>query len=165
MNIKHIVIFFGFFAFIAALLVAGAYFFLRKVDTPRFDAENIGGSIAPSDISKGEHSAEPIVRADRPPPTVIYENGAFRPSRVFLNGKEAAKCLVVLQNRSSLPLRIGMDPHNPSGKDSGLDFEDIAPDADLIFDPRFVGITELALHNHASPTEGFFVSFGTECQM
>ncbi|MBI2639607.1 MAG: hypothetical protein HYW90_01800 [Candidatus Sungbacteria bacterium] len=95
--------------------------------------------------------------------SIVYQDG-FQPSRISVEGGGAAGCIVVLRNSSLFPLRIGISPHRPD-KDSGPDYGAISPGEQLIFDPRFVGITELEMHNHDKPDEEFTIVMGQKCQL
>lgn len=166
LNVKQLILFFGIFGAMAVLLIAGANFLLWNIAPPPFpDTVIRDDALLPKNQAE-KFLSKPVASNTQPMPNVAYENGAFYPERVFLGGqKENVGCLVVLQNRSQEILRIGMNPHNPSGNDRGLDFKDIAPGENLIFDPRFVGISELSLHNHRVPSEGFIAILEKDCQM
>ncbi|MFY9462402.1 MAG: hypothetical protein WAP51_04340 [Candidatus Sungiibacteriota bacterium] len=154
MSIKQLLKFFAVITLIVALFIAGAYLFLRwavNVEVPEAKP-----SEALPQIRKPNESELT--------PQVIYDGQAFRPARVLRDGSGSIGCIVVLVNRSIIPLRIGLNPHNPAG-DPGPNYGTIAPGDKLIFDPRFVGITGLRFHNHASPEQEFFIELGPKCQI
>ena len=155
-SIKQLFKFFAVITAIIALFVAGAYLFLRwavNVEAP----EEKPGEAPPQTQIREPNESELT-------PQVIYDGQVFRPARVLRDGSGSIGCLVVLVNRSIVPLRIGLNPHNPAG-DPGPNYGTIAPGDKLIFDPRFVGITGFRFHNHANPQQEFFIELGPKCQL
>lgn len=157
-SIRQLLFFFAIIAVSMALFIVGANFFLYWA----IDVES------PSETNLPEFIPENGIKIKSPDeaeltPTVIYENGIFRPKRVIRDGTGTIGCVVILVNRAPNSLRVGINPHSPFG-DPGPNYEPIAPGDKLIFDPRFPGITELTFHNHDNPEEEFTVELGAQCQ-
>lgn len=168
-SIKQIAIFFAIIAAFSLLLVLGFNMLLKTM----------GGNGRNSGVKQQENqSAESnsylpsvnetrteiqAVGGDKLVPSVVYRNG-FQPTRVLIDGTGIGGCVVVLRNSSAVPLRIGISPHRLD-KDPGPDYGVIPSGERLIFDPRFVGIIELKVHNHDKPDEEFSVILGPKCQL
>ena len=158
-SLKQLVIFFAVIAAVIAAFIVGANLFLKwgiQVEAPKEELK----------LDEPTPGAVKIKPADKVEltPTVIYDGKSFQPPRVFRDGSGSVGCLVVLVNRSGIPLQVGMSPHNLP-RDPGLDFGFTAHGDKLIFDPRFTGISELKIHNHEKPRDEFMIILGPKCQI
>lgn len=151
---RQILIFFVLIALVAAAAIASIFLFLKN-PSPKET------SPAPSVPSTNTSVVQPEAYPDAP--TIIYD-GAFHPGTLLLDGKGSAGCVLLLVNKSSSPLMVGLNPHRPEG-DAGPQYKPIPPGGTLLFDPRFVGVTELSFHDHAQPNEIFSLSFAKSCQL
>lgn len=154
MSIKQLLKFFAVITLIIAVFIVGAYLFLRWAVNVEAPIEKPGKAPSPVETPSGAVLT----------PQVIYDGQTFQPSRVLRDGSGSIGCIVVLINRSALPLHIGLNPHNSAG-DPGPNYPIIAPGDKLQFDPRFIGIKGLSLHNHDNPQQEFFIEFGPKCQL
>lgn len=158
-SFKEIFVFFGVIALIVVLFIVGANLFLRwaiEVEAPR---EEKPLEVPPPGAVKIK-SPDKVELT----PSVIYDGRSFIPEQVLRDGSGSIGCIVVVVNRANFPLKIGMSPHRASG-DSGPEYGAVAAGDKLIFDPRFVGITELEFHNHNNPAQKFTVELGSKCQL
>ena len=158
-SVKQLVIFFAVITAVIAAFIIGANLFLKW----GISVEPSKGETKLEDIQTGTPEVKPADKVELTP-TVIYDGKSFQPPRVFRDGSGSVGCLVVLVNRSGSPLRIGVSPHNPA-RDPGPDFGFTASGDKLIFDPRFIGIAELKIHNHEKPSEEFTIILGPKCQL
>lgn len=169
LSIKQIAIFFAIIGAFSLLLVLGFNAFLKTMggngrNSGAKQQENQSAESNSYLPSVNEARTEiQAVSGDELVPSVAYRNG-FQPIRVPIDGIGIGGCVVVLRNGSAVPLRIGISPHR-SDKDPGPDYGVIPSGERLIFDPRFVGITELKMHNHDKPDEEFGVILGPKCQL
>ncbi|MBI4132232.1 MAG: hypothetical protein HY474_01225 [Candidatus Sungbacteria bacterium] len=159
---KQLILFFGGLALFAVLLTFGANFFLRRihVEPPQpFTPLPIssGGSQESDDggmfqIQKGT--------VDRRP--VRYGPDGFSPRTIAIHESDDLGCLITVINQSDAPLKVGASPHDPAG-DPGANYGEIAPGKAGVLDVRYSGLTEIMLHNHASPAHEFVVTYGPGC--
>lgn len=150
--------FFGAIAFLTAILIFAANLFLgQKIDqSPALPSSS---TPAPAGVQRiNEINVSKIV------PDVIYNGTSFKPRSILIDGNGVLGCVVALANHSSLSLRIGVSPHKETG-DPGPNYAPIASGENFMFDPRFTGITELKIHNHARPEEEFVINLGPKCQI
>lgn len=158
-SVKQLLIFFGVITLVIAAFIVGANFFLKwgiRVEVPKEELKL-------DEPTPGAVKIKPANEVELTP-TVIYDGNSFRPERVFRDGSGSVGCIVVLVNRSGIPLQVGVSPHNPP-RDPGLDFGFTADGDKLIFDPRFTGISELKVHNHANPSHEFTIILGERCRI
>lgn len=158
-SVKQLLIFFGVITLVIAAFIVGANFFLKwgiQVEVPKGELK----------LDEPTPGAVKIKSADEVEltPTVIYDGNGFRPERVFRDGSGSVGCIVVLVNRSGVPLRVGLSPHDRAG-DPGPNFGFTAHGDKLIFDPRFTGISELKVHNHDKPGQDFTIILGERCRI
>lgn len=156
-SIKQVAAFFGVIALIIAVFVLGADFFLKW-----WSGNSLNDEVPTPYVPSGAHQIKSPESALAP--SVIYDGMEFQPSKTMIDGSGPLGCIIVLENRSALPLKIGISPH-ASGADPGPDYKDIAPGSRLIFDPRFTGIAEISFHDHSVPSREFTVILGSKCQI
>ena len=165
---KQILIFFSFIAVFSAFLIGGVSIFLRLVggdNTEAVPSQQLIPESAPD--LPGMNSVRTEVRQageNELVPSVVYDGQGFQPIFFSNDGEGVIGCVIIILNSFKEPLKIGLNPHEPF-KDTGPDYGAIAPADKLIFDPRFVGVKELKLHNHNKPYEEFTIAMGPKCQL
>lgn len=91
--------------------------------------------------------------------TVVYTSGTFTPNDMTIKLGTGFNCVVNLINKSDAPLSFVI-----AGQKNGPTWPAIEPGKNLLFDPRFPGITELKFQNTAKAEETFTIRFGTSCR-
>lgn len=99
-----------------------------------------------------------------PRPITYTEEKGFNPPRFEIRNDGPIGCLITVLNKSDARLRVGVDPHDPSG-DPGADYGEIPPGGSALLDVRYPGLESVGLHNHLKPeTSGLWVSYGEGCR-
>ncbi|GEM_PF-1807123 len=94
---------------------------------------------------------------------IMYTETGFSPKETTIKITDSIGCLITVQNKTALPLRVGVNPHNVTG-DPGADYGEITTGETGILDVRYTGLPGVALHDHAKPENEFHVTYGEGCQ-
>ncbi|MDO8560611.1 MAG: hypothetical protein Q7R91_00130 [bacterium] len=157
-GINQLLKFFAVITIIAVLLVAGVYFFLRWSVNIEPAPDNSGKAPAPATGGMEVKIKSPA--ESELTPQIFYDGTGFQPARVTRDGSGSIGCLAVLINRSLRSLSLGVG-QNEAKQGYGT----VAAGEKFIFDPRFVGITELRMYNLDNPKQEFFIELGPNCRI
>ena len=163
---RKLLVFFGGLAVFALALILGATAILRRLaqEAPGGGAPLPGLSAPAPQPPRGDGSATYEIQrgtVDRRP--IIYRDTGFTPAEITIRANDDIGCLITIVNKSESPLRVGVNPHNPSG-DPGANYGLIAPGETAVLDPRYPGLEAVSLHNHFNPAPGFRVVYAESCK-
>lgn len=159
---RKLVFFFAGMFLLALVLIAGASFALKFISR----SEPAIPPAPPLEIPADRGSATTkIIDASRSIDSrpVRYTDGGFAPTEITITALDAVGCLVTIENKTKNPLKVGVSPHRESG-DPGANYRVIAPGESGVLDPRYPGLSQVSLHNHAVPIDGFRVTYGEGCK-
>ncbi len=165
---KKLIIFFAGLIGVAIVLVLGVNFLLKLVPV---EEESSGRILAPPEAKvrlEGPDGKEaPVYRIIEPDAAdtrpITYTAAGFSPSLVTIRASDPIGCLITVINRSSAPIRVGVNPHNPAG-DPGANYGETPPGQTGILDVRYPGLTEISLHGHPNVAHEFRVIYGQGCR-
>ena len=164
---KKLLFFFGGLTIFAAALAVGVNFLLLRL-TPQEECCGVilpaiqYGDTPPQNGSDGVETRI-IVPRTADPRAVSYTVSGFEPHEVTVRSGDLLGCLITVVNRSTLGMRLGVNPHDPSG-DPGANYGDLIPGQVGIYDVRYSGFDVILLHNHLNPAQEFRVRYGDGCR-
>ncbi len=164
---KKLLFFFGGLALFAAVLAVGVNFLLLRL-TPEEQCCAVilpaipYGDTPPQNGSEGA-GTRIIAPGTVDPRALSYTVSGFEPHEITVRSGDPLGCLITVANRSTLGMRLGVNPHDPSG-DPGANYGDLIPGQVGIYDVRYSGFDVILLHNHLNPAQGFRVRYGDGCR-
>lgn len=165
-NKKWVYYFAALFLFVV-LIFAAADFFLKKISPNTTPAAGESVKPPPASTPAAPNESAPVYKFTPPgtadPRAVIYTDRGFTPSELNIKSSDAIGCLITVVNRSKKNLEVRVNPHDPSG-DSGVDYGRLEPGESGVYDVRYIGFSEMTLHNHLAPQDEFRVIYGQGCQ-
>jgi hypothetical protein len=168
MNQRRILFLLGGLAIFTVLLVIGVDVALRYVPPPTQNVlppQNIEDKKIHIENPSGGNDTKVNILDEVPSDSraITYTEAGFSPKEITIKITDSVGCLITIQNKTGVPLRVGVSPHNPAG-DPGADYGEIISGETGILDVRYTGLPGVTLHDHAKPGNEFHVAYGEGCQ-
>jgi len=91
--------------------------------------------------------------------TVVYSESGFTPSDMTIKAKAGFGCVVNLVNKSASPLGFVI-----AKQKNGPTWPEVEPGKNLLFDPRFPGLSKLTFQSQENSQQTFTVNFDASCR-